>query len=736
MAASTQDLRFRVLAQVVGADAINRLNNNMDSLNRKGTATAGAFKLLGTYFGAQAIVSYTSSLIDMGGQMFDLSQKTGVSASKLQRFREQAEQADVPLESLTGGLRKLSVNLVAAAGGSDDMQATFKALGVNVKASDGSIKDAGVVIDELRKKFVLMKDGPEKAAIAVKLFGRSGSDLIPFLNDTSSAVSRLSTVIDDEFAARGDQLGDTFKAIKNNLDADAIENFKVLLPTLQDLANAFEGLSAEGSDFSVFLETFAEASRIAINGIVVSFNAGTTAIDLFVVGVLQMGDVLGLNFDVAAQRGAAAMDRAAKRLRDTATFVNRVSKNSLIFGQGTIEDIRARQAKETKPPTKPKGGTVPGADEIGSNGKVIKSFEEKLAKMRAETASYGESNASKERAILLADLESRGLNQNSAAYKRLAAEITVVTREREVAKEKQAARSFGEDQRDAIELQRLELSNVGMSTVEIKKLTEARALDNEARKATKQFTTEGAAAYKAEVESIKAEKLALIDLEQQQKETYSTGAKQALAEYLESARDVASQVKGLFQNAFGNMEESLVQFVKTGKLNFAKFADDLITDIIRIQVRAALVQGIIGVGSLIGGGAAAAGNSYAPTGGGSQGYGLGGSYQFAKGGVMTGYGEVPLRKYANGGVASSPQLAMFGEGSTPEAYVPLPDGRSIPVTMDGGSNGVVINVNVNTATGETDASAGPNQAQNFGRAIAEACKNVIRNEKRPGGMLA
>lgn len=56
-------------------------------------------------------------------------------------------------------------------------------------------------------------------------------------------------------------------------------------------------------------------------------------------------------------------------------------------------------------------------------------------------------------------------------------------------------------------------------------------------------------------------------------------------------------------------------------------------------------------------------------------------FGFANGGIMTEFGAVPLRQYANGGIAKSPQLAMFGEGSTPEAFVPLPDGRRIPVAM-------------------------------------------------------
>ena len=55
---------------------------------------------------------------------------------------------------------------------------------------------------------------------------------------------------------------------------------------------------------------------------------------------------------------------------------------------------------------------------------------------------------------------------------------------------------------------------------------------------------------------------------------------------------------------------------------------------------------------------------------------------FAAGGIMTSAGPIPLRRYAGGGVANSAQLALFGEGSTPEAFVPVPSGR-IPVEMRG-----------------------------------------------------
>jgi len=76
---------------------------------------------------------------------------------------------------------------------------------------------------------------------------------------------------------------------------------------------------------------------------------------------------------------------------------------------------------------------------------------------------------------------------------------------------------------------------------------------------------------------------------------------------------------------------------------------------------------------------------------------------FREGGIMTQYGELPLRHYQGGGMATSPQVAVFGEGSTPEAYVPVPSGR-IPVEIKtpANSNQRPINVTINVQ-GNADA---------------------------------
>ncbi|EBW6466288.1 phage tail tape measure protein [Salmonella enterica subsp. enterica serovar Mikawasima] len=118
--------------------------------------------------------------------------------------------------------------------------------------------------------------------------------------------------------------------------------------------------------------------------------------------------------------------------------------------------------------------------------------------------------------------------------------------------------------------------------------------------------------------------------------------------------------------------------------------------------------------------------------------------KFAKGGIFGKDGVVPLRAYQKGGIADSPQLALFGEGDMNEAYVPLPDGRSVPVTLNaesvkGGGGGVFspvsieINVNSDGSVTENSNSEGAwSQAAQRMKAIA---LETIAQEKRPGGSL-
>jgi len=121
---------------------------------------------------------------------------------------------------------------------------------------------------------------------------------------------------------------------------------------------------------------------------------------------------------------------------------------------------------------------------------------------------------------------------------------------------------------------------------------------------------------------------------------------------------------------------------------------------------------------------------------------------FEDGGIMTKFGSLPLKKYAKGGIANSPQLALFGEGRKPEAYVPLPDGRSIPVTIAGGTaagggtpsvieNNVKIEINVQSGgTSNTTSNARDSVWTEIAEKVEGVVMNTLTKQQRPGGMFA
>lgn len=136
---------------------------------------------------------------------------------------------------------------------------------------------------------------------------------------------------------------------------------------------------------------------------------------------------------------------------------------------------------------------------------------------------------------------------------------------------------------------------------------------------------------------------------------WALGASSAFQTYSEQARDVAGQTRNLFTNAFSNMEDGIIQFVKTGKLSFKDLADGIIADLIRIQVRQAAV-GIFGTvfsgltaGASAGNGLAAgsAGATSSTLGASAAGYGS--KFGFSDGGYTGDGGKFEPKGVVHGG---------------------------------------------------------------------------------------
>ena len=201
------------------------------------------------------------------------------------------------------------------------------------------------------------------------------------------------------------------------------------------------------------------------------------------------------------------------------------------------------------------------------------------------------------------------------------------------------------------------------------------------------------------------------------------------------ARDWSDTTEQMRQASVGWVEsftDGIVDMAMTGKASFADMTKSILADIAKIMVRKQMAN-------LIEAGSNAAGDSSMWSGMGSSLMSMGSSpvslFAFEKGGIMSSAGKLPVTYYSKGGVANSPQVSVFGEGRMNEAYVPLPDGKSIPVTMnDGGKSGNVYNVSISVESSgnESPSQVGQKIAESFIRTVA---REEIASATRPGNRL-
>jgi tape measure domain-containing protein len=154
--------------------------------------------------------------------------------------------------------------------------------------------------------------------------------------------------------------------------------------------------------------------------------------------------------------------------------------------------------------------------------------------------------------------------------------------------------------------------------------------------------------------------------------SFGTKFKQQLQDAYKAATDLGTQLGGFVVSGIDGLTNAIVEFAATGKAAFKEFAASALKELGAIFVKYALFKALFGIFPGLSIGMAATGGATGPDSSAPL-------KKFATGGVMSN-NVVPMRRYASGGIARSPEMAIYGERG-PEAYVPLPDGRSIPVKL-------------------------------------------------------
>lgn len=188
-------------------EELKKLEKQLGQVNDKWKETAdkvGAFGDKATALGKQlAPVSAVAGAVGAGmvglaykaGQAADdlntLAKQTGLSTETLQKFKLASDVIDVPLETLTGSLARLTKRMGDAQYGTARTQEAFTKLGVKITDSSGKLRDNEDVFNEVINALGKISSEAERDSLAMDLFGRKAQDLNPLILGGADALKKM-----------------------------------------------------------------------------------------------------------------------------------------------------------------------------------------------------------------------------------------------------------------------------------------------------------------------------------------------------------------------------------------------------------------------------------------------------------------------------------------------------------------------------------------------------------------
>lgn len=220
-----------------------------------------------------ALFAIAKSTANFGEEALKGAQKAGQTVETFTALSYAAKLADIDQQQLIVSLKSLSQNMVEAARQTGDGEAVFRRLGVSALTASGQLRPTEQVLLDLAEVFANSADGAGKTEVAVKLFGKAGMDLIPFLNQGKAGISalmseasRLGVVLSKEDAEAANAFNDAIKRLESANRGLTLQLGGALLPTLTDSLEGFtklivkvKELGSETSNVSQNLKNMSDA---------------------------------------------------------------------------------------------------------------------------------------------------------------------------------------------------------------------------------------------------------------------------------------------------------------------------------------------------------------------------------------------------------------------------------------------------------------------------------------------
>lgn len=246
----------------------------------------------------------SSSAAEFGSEIYDASQKTGLTADTLQALQTAAQQSGSSFEEITGAVSKFNVLLGEANEGNEKARATLEKYGVTATDTDHALQQAIKTIAE-------ETDNTKQAAAAKALFKDRTAAILPviksFDGDLPGLINKLrdlGILIGDENVKAADAFGDQMDTLKAQLAAIGHTIGFAVLPIFLDMARSVSAWLAENKGA---IATWATYIKYYLEGVIKAWQiyARVARIGL----ALARGDVIGASIETTLPLSTPGRDK-------------------------------------------------------------------------------------------------------------------------------------------------------------------------------------------------------------------------------------------------------------------------------------------------------------------------------------------------------------------------------------------------------------------------------------------
>lgn len=513
---------------------------------------AGVGKALIGLAGGLSVAGFASwvrGAINAADEAAKLAQKTGLAVNEVAGLQLAFRQSGAEATQFVPILAKLSA---AAVNGSD----ALKAMGVQTRNTDGSLKGTRQLLGDVAEKFAGYQDGAAKTALAVKLFGEEGAKILPLLNQGAEGLAaydetarKLGLTVETETGKAAERFNDTLDRLSARVDGSANLMATQLIPVLEAVSSEIERASKSAGAFS----GVGTVMSVALEAIVV---AGANVAFVFR-GIWREFSTLGAQAVAVAERDFAKVrqihkDAVADAIRDRQEL-DRFQRQilsargiaELIAGASDLDEPRfARMIKAGAAASKT---AAPEVAKLGAATKKVADAEKELAEQRRNSmAVVALRNKMAEEAYKQMQRELAAIAANSAAY---TAEL-----DRQVLAAYEAAAAAEE-----------QVALYGLSQVQIAELTLTRLEDARAQALMTALTLDDVRALDAQIAAQKRVVEATRTVETRN-----------------IARESAAEAAREWQNAATKIEDMLTDALMRGFENGKGFGENLADSIVNM----------------------------------------------------------------------------------------------------------------------------------------------------------